>query len=405
MEGETMIPRLVALAAPVRQPFLLVPLLLGASSIASLLLYFYGVFDMRRGVLSMLLPAVVLLILVMLWARWTGRQSLSHRMLAGLWAGALATLMYDLVRVPIVWSGLPVFKAISYFGTVIVDTPAPSPLSEVIGWTYHFSNGVGFGLMYAVLVLRPHWLTATLWGLVLEGAMLLTPYAEVFGYRVSPTFLAITIGSHIVYGLTLWAALRYWLGPQALGAPTRRQPVGLVLAFLLAPLGIGAVAADFHQRHAETIPPSPPGYLGPHLYVTWNVLEPDRMAALWVFRRFVQSQARYHFVEPFSRITYGTPFDMPEADIRRQGTRSATEVLLARRGLEDNPRLQSLARMTHLYEITPWMVPADPAAQQLGYELRHAAGSCNPPYVSQCFERALHYLDTWYARASAKPDS
>ena len=175
-----MIPRLVALAVPVRQPFLLVPLLLGASSIASLLLYFYGVFDMRRGVLSMLLPAVVLLILVMLWAQRTGRQSLSHRMLAGLWAGALAMLMYDLVRVPIVWSGLPVFKAISYFGTVIVDTPAPSPLSEVIGWTYHFSNGVGFGLMYAVLVLRPHWLTATLWGLVLEGAMLLTPYAEVF---------------------------------------------------------------------------------------------------------------------------------------------------------------------------------------------------------------------------------
>lgn len=185
---------------------------------------------------------------------------------------------------------------------------------------------MGFGLMYTVLVSRPHWFTATVWGIVLEGAMLLTPYAEVFGYRVSPMFLAITIGAHVVYGLTLWAALRYWLGTQALGAPSGRHPLHLALVLLLAPVGIGAVAADFHQRHAATIPPSPPGYLGSHLYTTWNVLEPDRLVAMWVYQRFIRPRAHYHFVEPFSRLSYGTPFDTPEATIRRHGTGSTTEV-------------------------------------------------------------------------------
>ena len=395
----------VAFPAPVRNPFLLLPLLIGAASIASLLLYFYGLLDMRQGVIMVLLPAVALLILILAWGWRSGQERLSYRMIAGLWAGALATLTYDLVRVPIAWSGVPVFKAISYFGTVILDTPTPSLLSEIIGWSYHFSNGIGFGLMYVVLVSRPYWFTAAVWGLALEGAMLLTPYAEVFGYRISPMFLAITIGSHIVYGLTMWAALRYWLGSQALGAPSNHHPARLTLVLLIAPIGIGAIAADFHQRHATTIPPSPPGYLGPHLYTTWNVLEPDRLTAMWVFKRFIQPEARYHFIAPFSRIAFGTPFDIPEASIRRHGARSATEVLLEQHGLMQDERLHRLARMTHLYEITPWMLPADQAAQQLGEALRETSGQCAPPNVTPCVKRAFDYLDIWYAQGSSAKSS
>jgi len=393
-----MIRSAISLLPPVKKPILLIPLLVGATSIASLLLYFYGVFDMQRGVHLLLLPAMALLVLMVLWGRWTGRQVLYNRIVVGLWAGALATLMYDLVREPIAWSGIPVFKAISYFGTVIINTPHPTLISEIIGWAYHLSNGMGFGLMYAMLVPAPRWWTATLWGLVLEGAMLLTPYAEIFGYRVSPPFLAITIGSHIVYGLTLWAALRYWLRDQTLGAPPQRPAKRLALVFIFVPIGIGAVAADFHLRYAEAIPPSPPGYLGPHLYTTWNVLEPDRLAALWVFQRFVNPHARFHFVAPFSRITYGMPFDVPEATIRRSGTRSATEELLAQYHLEHDERLRLLGRMAHLYEITSWMRPADPIAHQLGQELMAATGRCSPPDIPQCAKRAFGYLDTWYAR-------
>jgi hypothetical protein len=375
-----------------------VPFLLGASSIATLLLYFYGVSPMRWAVMTVLVPAAVALTLLMAWSRTTGWDDLYRRTADGLWAGALATLTYDLVRVPIAWAGLPVFKAISYFGTVMLGEARPTAVSEALGWTYHLSNGVGFGLMYASLFATPRWWTAIGWGLLLEGAMLVTPYAEVFGYQLSSQFLMITIGAHVVYGATLWAALRYRQVRREGGSSARWRASPLTF-LCIVPIGIGAIAVDFHARHATQMPSSPPPHLGPHLYTTWNVLEPDRLAVLWVQRRFVDPQARFHFVPPFSPVRPGTPFDVPEAEIRRSGARSATEVLVAHAGLERDERLALLTRMTHLYEISLWRLPTDPEAQVLGAGLVEAAtDQCDRAAVGKCVERAFRYLDAWYER-------
>jgi hypothetical protein len=133
-----------------------------------------------------------------------------------------------------------------------------------------------------------------------------------------------------------------------------------------------------------------------HLYTTWKVLEPDRLAALWVFRRFVEPQARFHFAAPFSHIVYGIPFDTPEAEVRRSATQSVTEILVTQNRLQADPELALLARMTYLYEVAPWMRPADPAASQLAQALITATGQCPLPDVTPCVERAFHYMDTWY---------
>jgi hypothetical protein len=254
--------------------------------------------------------------------------------------------------------------------------------------------------MYVTLITTPRWWTAVLWGLLLEGTMLATPYAEVFGYKISPAFLAITVGAHIVYGLSLWATLRYWVEKDASDWFATRRSARLMISCALVPLGIGLIAGDFHRRYSSTLPPSPPTYIGPHLYTTWNVLEPDRLAALWVLQRFVDPKARLHFVPPFSHLAYGTPFDTPEATIRRSGAQSVTEVLLTQHRLDSDARLALLGRMTHLYEITPWLRPTDPAAYQLGQELLTATGTCEPHDVSRCVEQAFRYLDRWYTQAA-----
>jgi Chromate resistance exported protein len=62
----------------------------------------------------------------------------------------------------------------------------------------------------------------------------------------------------------------------------------------------------------------------PHLYTVWNVHEPDRVAAVWVMQRFAYRDAVFRFIEPFEKVKFGTPFDMPEAAVRRTGTQSAT---------------------------------------------------------------------------------
>jgi hypothetical protein len=381
--------------APVTQPELLVPFALGASSIATLLLYFYGVTEMAFAVWALLVPAAILLALIALWAKRTNRTELFTRIAAGLWAGGFATLAYDLVRVPIAMSGVPVFKGISYFGTVILGQGSSTWGSEVVGWGYHLSNGIGFALMYATLLGKPRLWTAVLWGLFLEFAMLLTPYAEVFGYKVSREFLGITMASHATYGATLWAALRYyWMGEEGFSGP-RFSWLKVGALFAVVPFGIGCVAADFHARHASTIPPSPPKYLGPHLYVTWNVPEPDRFAVMWVFRRFSDPSARFHFIEPFSQASYGTPFDTPEAELRRSATGSATEVLIALLDTESDEKLALLGRVGHIYEISPWMRPTDPTAYGLGQQIVDA-GDCGERLTSACVARAFEYLDRWY---------
>ncbi len=379
-----------------REPAALLPWLSATTSIGSLLLYLAGVVELITSAKLLLLPGLILLLASVVWSQRREKTELHERLAGGCWAGLVATFAYDVVRVPVAVAGVPVFKAISYFGTVLLNQPAPTFASEVTGWAYHLSNGIGFALMYALWANRPSWWTAVLWGLVLEGVMLLTPYAEVFGYKISKEFLAMSIGAHVVYGLGLCVALKFLSARSTAIARwpwCRHVTVGVLFA---VPLGLTAIAADFHLRHARAIPPSPPDYLGTHLYTTWDVLEPDRVAAMWIWTRFVDKQARFHFVPSFSRITQGKPFDVPEAEIRRTGTRSATEVLLWRHPMETDPKLGLLGRATHLYEITPWQIGSDPLASGIGRHLRLLGNTDPKTSRAEIVRQIFIWLDDWY---------
>lgn len=351
---------------------------------------------MESSVTSLLLPAVVVLVVIVNQASRTGKHELHTRIVGGLWAGGFATLAYDVVRLPVALAGIPVFKAISYFGTLITNQGAPTVASELAGWSYHLSNGIGFGLMYAVLLPRPRWWSAVLWGTVLEAAMLLTPYAEVFGYKLSSKFIAITLGSHIIYGLVLWATLR----PFHLGRRTHARVIKRPwLKFVPVPLGVGIVGASFFVQHSAAIPPPPPPSLGKHLYVTWNVAEPDRIAGMWVLRRFVDPEAQFHFIEPYTHFRFGTAFDMPEAEVRRSASRSVTEVLLSQHIIAMTPKLDLLGRMANLYEVAQWMRPSDPQADALGKRLLDSIASCDGTLDTVCGEKGLKFLEQWYENA------
>lgn len=362
-------------------------------SIISLLLYFQGIFSFDDAVLWLLLPEFLGLAALGVWSHRTGRVDLLRRLLGGLWAGAVATLAYDVVRVPIYLNGIPVFKAISYFGTVFLGQETPTPFSEVLGWTYHLSNGLSFGLMYAAMVNRPGPISGVAWGLALEGAMLVTPYAEIFGYGRDVRFLSITIWAHVAYGLGLWWGLRSWL-------PERRPLSHAYAAFVLigVPLGISAIAVDFNGRYAEHLAASPPPYIGKHLYTTWDVPEPDRVSALWIMKRFVDPEARFHFVPPFTAIRYGQPFDIPEAEIRRQGVSSATEILVSKQNLDTDEKIRRLSEMTHLAEVTPWLLPTDADAREMARALRRVTEeACGQALHPGCLDPPFNFLEAWYS--------
>ena len=373
--------------------FRLLITLFGSLSVASLLLYFLGVGSFTLLALTLLAVESAGLIGLAIWARSKGWDKTIDLLISGLWVGALATLAYDIVRIPVAHSGIPVFKAISYFGTVLLGVQSPTPLSETLGWAYHLSNGVSFGLMYAALVSKPRLYSAVIWGLTLEAVMLMTPYAEVFGYRRDAKFFVITIGAHAVYGAVLYVALRWWTTTGRFQLKRAHIAAGV----LCVPIILFLISADSYRRYSTKLPPSPPTYIGPHLYTTWDVAEPDRIVAMWITKRFVDPQATFYFIKPFDPLKHGKPFDVPEAEIRRHGIRSATQFLLDERGLNSDAKLNTLGRMTYLNEITPWMLASDPEAGQLTQKLRLAADKhCGQNLSTNCVEQLFTELDAIY---------
>jgi hypothetical protein len=88
----------------------------------------------------------------------------------------------------------------------------------LVGWAYHFSNGVTFGVMYAMMVngqWRRRWPVAIVFAVGLELAMLFTPYPATFGIRVTETFVVVTLTAHLIFGVTMGLIsirLAKWMG-------------------------------------------------------------------------------------------------------------------------------------------------------------------------------------------------
>jgi hypothetical protein len=145
----------------------------------------------------------------------------------GTLAGLAAAIAYDLFRVPFVWArewhlaewlpALKLFKAFPRFGAMIlgqsVEQPSYSAAAHFIGWTYHFSNGATFGVMYLAMIgdaTRRHWAWAVVMAVGLELGMLFTPYPRVFGMPVTATFVTVTLIAHLIFGVALGLAVKRW---------------------------------------------------------------------------------------------------------------------------------------------------------------------------------------------------
>jgi hypothetical protein len=197
---------------------------LAGTSIWSLLAEFYGLCSMRVFTLFVFLPALMLLAALAVSDFMTGSHRLWQAVMIGTAGGLAAAIAYDIFRVPFVFArplhlssvvpSLPLFKVFPRFGAMIlsqsVEQDHYSVATQWVGWSYHFSNGATFGIMYIALIgdaARRHWGWAVLMAVGLELGMLLTPYPGVFGIRVTKTFVAVTLAAHLIFGIVLglWA--------------------------------------------------------------------------------------------------------------------------------------------------------------------------------------------------------
>jgi len=203
--------------------------LLAATSIACLLGEMYRLWPMRVFTLTVFVPACCVLIAMAIDDRWRGDGRLCRMIVIGAVAGFLAAVAYDIFRLPFVFSknwgltgvvpALPLFKVFPQFGAMILGKNDSSSLAaNVIGWGYHFSNGITFGVMYAAIVngqWRRLWWVAIIFAVGLEIAMLVTPYPATFGIRVTGVFIAVTLAAHAIFGVTMGRTsigLEGWMG-------------------------------------------------------------------------------------------------------------------------------------------------------------------------------------------------
>ncbi|MDB5331616.1 MAG: hypothetical protein JWP03_2767 [Phycisphaerales bacterium] len=198
--------------------------LLAAASIWCLLAEFYGLCSMRTFTIFILLPATAVLVMMALLDFAKGDRRLFRAVVIGAAGGLIAALAYDLFRMPFViaaadhtgpaWLRLPLFKVFPRFGAMILGQPFTAQqsdsqfplLTHVVGWAYHLSNGITFGVMYMALVGdagRRSWLWAIVLAVGLELAMLFTPYTGFFGIGLTARFVIVTLSAHLVFGVAL----------------------------------------------------------------------------------------------------------------------------------------------------------------------------------------------------------
>lgn len=200
--------------------------LLAFSSIGCLLADFYGLCAMKTFVCFIFLPALAALIGLALldWRRGDGR--LCQAVCIGLAGGLLAALTYDAFRLPFVFARqwgiasiippMDLFKVFPRFGAMILGQPLEqshySLAATWLGWTYHFSNGATFGVMYLAMLGEPgrrHWAWAVLMAVGIELGMLVTPYPRVFGIALNARFVVVTMAAHALFGIGLGLAVKW----------------------------------------------------------------------------------------------------------------------------------------------------------------------------------------------------
>jgi len=171
---------------------------LAGGSIAALLADIYGIASMSRVFWVASVPSMALLAVLAALPRV--HPELRKRIRVGAVGGAIGTLGYDVVRVPVALAGQRVFAPIESYGMLIADASASSGLTSTLGWLYHLSNGVTFGIAYAAVAARRAWPWGVVWGLVLESVAVFSPFAARYGISGQFVPIAIAYGAHIFYG-------------------------------------------------------------------------------------------------------------------------------------------------------------------------------------------------------------
>lgn len=137
----------------------------------------------------------------------------ADRAISGALWGLVATLAYDAIRPLLMWIfryHFNPYRAMPVFGSLITDRAKTTTIAIVVGWIYHFWNGLSFGVTFALMRPRGGPVAGFIWAMALQGFMMWA-YPTLMRIRLdNPGFLMAGLVGHTVWGVVLGSSLRRW---------------------------------------------------------------------------------------------------------------------------------------------------------------------------------------------------
>jgi hypothetical protein len=113
-------------------------------------------------------------------------------------------------------------------------------------------------------------------------------------------------------------------------------------------------------------------------WITREHVKVDRVACPWLIRKFVDSEAEFHFVPAEQVISVAnrldaTPFDVPAVELGHHGKECSFEAILKKYNLTADPALQLLGRIVNGADTdnTLWRQPEAAGLNAIAEGFRH----------------------------------
>lgn len=190
-------------------------ILAASTSIAALLLEAVGWIRMPYTVSFVTLPGLVLLVVLLVVTGRSDERVLSNRLLHGVIAGVLGLVGYDASRwlaQVVLPTSFDAFYSMNAFGSLITGLPQSSGIAIGSGWAYHITNGVTFGVIYAIIAGPARWWWGLVWGFVLEIGTLVV-YPSISAPADVSAFIIVSVVGHAFFG----AIVGRWCETHTLG--------------------------------------------------------------------------------------------------------------------------------------------------------------------------------------------
>jgi hypothetical protein len=184
-------------------------LVAGFASSAAFFLHMFGLIRMPFFVNFFGMPLIVLILTIGLYS-WQRHLPFWRRLRAGLLAGLLGLIAYDLSRLIFYKSGLfnyyP-FHAIPKLGALVTGLTPEATSSIYVGWGYHIWNGFSYAVIYALVAGPAKWYWGVAWAMILEIMMLLS-YPTFLAVKMDAPFVGISLFGHLCYGTVIGLTVR-----------------------------------------------------------------------------------------------------------------------------------------------------------------------------------------------------